>query len=125
MVEIVGVAGAGKSTLSRCHLPTDRACRLGPFLDVGRLAHAPYVLHSLLGLIPLVIAGLRRQPRMSWREIKLVIYVSEWPRYLSRNYRRSQRMFVLDQGPIYTLGRLEAWASRASDRPYIGGGSSE
>ena len=87
MVEIVGVAGAGKSTLSRAICQHDRACQLGPFLDVGRLAHTPYVLHSLIGLIPLVIAGLSRQPRMSWREIKLVIYVSEWRRYLSRNCR--------------------------------------
>ena len=45
---------------------------------------------------------------MSWREVKLVIYVSEWRRYLSHNCRLDQRMFVLDQGPIYALGRLEA-----------------
>jgi hypothetical protein len=45
---------------------------------------------------------------MSWREVKLVIYVSEWQRYLSRNCRPEQRMFVLDQGPVYALGRLEA-----------------
>lgn len=37
-----------------------------------------------------------------------MIYVSEWRRYLSRNCRPNQRMFVLDQGPIYALGRLEA-----------------
>ena len=108
MVEIVGVAGAGKSTLSRALCEGDGACRLGPFLDVGRLAHTPYVLHSLIGLIPIVLTGLSRQPRISWREVKLVIYVSEWRRYLSRNCRPDQRMFVLDQGPIYALGRLEA-----------------
>ena len=66
------------------------------------------MLHSLFGLIPLLIAGLQLQPRMSWREVKLAIYVSEWPRYLSRHCRPGQRMFVLDQGPVYALGRLEA-----------------
>jgi hypothetical protein len=45
---------------------------------------------------------------MSWREVKLVIYVSEWLRYLSIRCEPGQSMWVLDQGPIYALGRLEA-----------------
>ena len=114
MVEIVGVAGAGKSTLARALCLHDRTCRLGPFLDVGRLAHTPYVLHSLIGLVPIVLAGLSRQPRISWREAKLVMYVNEWRRYLVRTCLPDQRMFVLDQGPIYALGRLEALG-----KPYL------
>lgn len=81
---------------------------MAPFLDVGRLAHAPYVLHSLIRLVPIVVAGLSRKPRMSWREIKLVMYVNEWPRYISRTCEPGQNMLVMDQGPIYALGRLEA-----------------
>jgi len=108
VVEFVGVAGAGKSTLSRAICQQDRGCQLAPFLDVGRLAHTRYVLHSLTSVLPIAIAGLGRQPWMSWREVKLLMYVNEWPRYLSRNCRPGQRVFVLDQGPIYALGRLEA-----------------
>lgn len=114
VVEIVGVAGAGKSTLSRAICQHHLGCRLAPFLDVGKLAHTPYVLHSLTRLAPIVVVGLSRKPRMSWREIKLVIYINEWPRYIARSCRPGQSMFVLDQGPIYALGRLEAMS-----KPFI------
>jgi hypothetical protein len=48
----------------------------------------------------------RQRPAFSWDEIKFVIYVSEWNRFLRANREYRSGVTVLDQGPIFALARL-------------------
>jgi shikimate kinase len=114
-VEIVGVAGSGKSTLTRILGERYPGCRVAVSLHTRLPAHWPYVAHSLPRLLPFVAKPLRNRPPLSWDELKFVIYISEWNRFLrdGRDYR--QGVTVLDQGPIFALARL-LWGGKPITR---------
>lgn len=102
--EIVGVAGSGKSTLTR-ELRTGHHCHVADSLHTRNPAHWRYVAHGLPGLLPLAVASVRDRPVLSWDEVKFVLYAAEWHRFL-REESLGPRAVVLDQGPIFALARL-------------------
>jgi shikimate kinase len=128
-IEIVGVAGTGKSTLTRALCAEYAACRVADSLHTRVPAHWPYVAHSLPQVLPLVARSVWSRPMWSWDEIKFAIYVSEWGRYLRDRPEHRSGVTVLDQGPIFALARLlwgkkpvttgrafEAWLRRTVER---------
>ena len=116
VIEIVGVAGAGKSTLAH-RLSAEPGRYLAPFLDTRRRRHRRYIWRSLPAVAPVLMRGAWNRPRISWRELKLVVYVASWPRYLSESWEPGQTGFVLDQGPVYALGRLRALGKPFTQTP--------
>lgn len=103
--EIAGVAGSGKSTLANA-LSSDRSQGTldGP-LQLRNIRHLAYVAHSLPRLSRL-LPGWIRGRRPSWTELKLVIYVMEWSRWLDRRPEFRTSVTYIDQGPVYALARL-------------------
>jgi chloramphenicol 3-O-phosphotransferase len=106
IIEIVGVAGSGKSTLTRALCAQYAGCRVADSLHTRLPAHWPYVAHSLPRVLPLVARSARNRPAWNWDEIKFVIYVSEWDRFLRDRPEHRSGVTVLDQGPIFALARL-------------------
>ncbi|MGH3135634.1 MAG: hypothetical protein ACRDPV_03965 [Gaiellaceae bacterium] len=104
IIEIVGVAGSGKSTLTR-ELRAEYDCEVADSLHTRSLAHWPYVAHGIPGLVPLVAASAQHGPLLSWDELKFVLYVAEWHRFL-RDRPGVPRAVLLDQGPIFGLACL-------------------
>lgn len=107
-VEIIGPAGAGKTTLYRalgCHI---ESVRLENFPDVRKWSDAPFFISNGIQLIP----GLLRlsQPKsrqLTRREFAWMSILHGWPALLSRESKNGNRVTVLDQGPIYLLA--EVW----------------
>lgn len=127
-VEIVGVAGSGKSTLTRA-LRSDYGCHVADSLHTKLPGHWPYVAHGLPRAVPFFAASMRDRPLLSWDELKFVLYVAEWDRFLRAEYRDRPGVVVLDQGPMFALARLlwgrkpvtrhasfEAWLRRMVER---------
>lgn len=114
-IEIVGVAGTGKSTLTRALVDSYAECRIADSLHTRLPAHWPYVAHSLPRVLPLITTTMRGRPRLSWDEAKFVIYVSEWSRYLGARPEHRVGITILDQGPIFALARL-LWGGTAASR---------
>lgn len=114
LVEIAGVAGAGKSTLARLLCQQDAEYRLAEFIDARRREHLAYIAHGIPRVLPILAANLGPRPRLDRRQIKLLVYATEWHRLLSRKplYRRG--VTLLDQGPIYALVRLKALGARVT-----------
>jgi RNase adaptor protein for sRNA GlmZ degradation len=104
-IEIAGVAGAGKSTLARALCERHAGYWIGDSLHTRVPAHWPYVAHSAPKLVPLLVRSVRHRPALSWEEIKMVIYASEWDRYLESRPKR-QGVVIFDQGPLFALARL-------------------
>jgi adenylate kinase family enzyme len=106
-VEILGIAGAGKSTLASV-LARDLWFEVAGFIHARRPAHLLQIVRSLPRLLPILARGLTRSPRISWPESKLLVYVSRWGRILGRQTPRAGTILLFDQGPLYAMVRLKA-----------------
>jgi len=98
VVEIVGPAGAGKSTLYQA-LRGRNNLRLDNFPDVRRLANLPFFLWNGVW----VIGSLRGLGGLSRRELAWMSILRGWPALLRKT---GSRVTVLDQGPVYLLTEL-------------------
>lgn len=105
-MEIVGLAGAGKSTLCETLLRQNQAIRAENFPDVRKLTSAPFFLWNG---IPLLADALRfRRPRVGFlhrREFAWLTILRGWPDILQKESNDHQ-IIVLDQGPVYLLTEL-------------------
>jgi deoxyadenosine/deoxycytidine kinase len=106
LVEVAGVAGSGKSSLTRS-MCEDSGFSIGGFIHTRLPSHLLRVARAVPRLLP-ILASDRRRPRMSWPEFKLMVYVTRWRTVLHREIHRRGGVTVLDQGPIYSLVRLKA-----------------
>ena len=106
-VEILGVAGAGKSTLAR-RLAASPGFELAPFIHARRPVDLLLILRTIPRLLPILWTGLTQAPRISWPECKLLVYVTRWAAVLRRRRKQTDTVFLLDQGPLYAIVRLMA-----------------
>jgi thymidylate kinase len=105
-IEILGVAGAGKSTLATL-LERSAGVEMATFIHARRPSHLVQIVRGIPRLLPIAVGGLTRPPRMSWSEFKLLVYVTRWRRVLRRRMPPGA-VLVFDQGPLYALVRLTA-----------------
>ncbi len=114
-IEILGVAGAGKSTLAR-RLAADAGFEIAPFIHARRPADLLLILRTIPRLLTIVSAGLLHAPRISWPEYKLLVYVTRWAPVLRSRRPRTDTVLLLDQGPLYAIVRLMAEAKPFTER---------
>ena len=114
-IEILGVAGAGKTTLAT-RLAADPGFEMAPFIHARRPADLLLILRAIPRLLPILWAGLTQAPRISWPECKLLVYVNRWAPVLRRRRPRTDTVLLLDQGPLYAIVRLMAEAKPFTDR---------
>ena len=117
LVEVAGVAGAGKSTLTRLLCQSEADCNRADFIHARTPEHLAYIAHSLPRLLPILAGHLRPRTRLTWAEFKLMVYVTEWHRFLNRKPEYDHGCTLLDQGPIYALVRLKAESKGAAANP--------
>lgn len=104
LVEVTGVAGSGKSTATS--ILTGGSFSRADFISARDLKQLPLFLRSLPRLVPLFVENLRRVPRMTWADFKLMVFISSWDTYLRG--AATEEPLVFDQGPLYALVRLRA-----------------
>ena len=103
IVEVVGPAGAGKSTLCRVLAGQADLARLEDFPDVRKLSDAPFFLWNGLRLLPSLVHARRNGGRLpSRRELAWLAILRGWPARLQSQVRAGGILF-LDQGPVYLL----------------------
>jgi thymidylate kinase len=114
-IEILGVAGAGKSTLASL-LGRQAGWEMAPFIHARRPSDLFQVARAIPHLLTVLLRGVTQRPRVSWREIKLLVYVTRWRHVLRRRQPGAGTTLLFDQGPIYALVRL-----RAEGKPFTAG----
>lgn len=108
LVEISGVAGAGKSTVTSALEQETPRYKKAEFIRTRSPAHLIQVVRSLPRLLPVLAAGVVRKRRFGWADVKLMVYITQWRRFLRSRPEYADGVVLLDQGPIYALIRLKA-----------------
>lgn len=106
LVEIVGPAGAGKTTLCNM-LSSFGHIHLSNFPDVRKVVNAPFFIFSGFRVLPLVLQMLRfREEKLTRREFAWLSILSSWPMVLQNELKSNEDVIILDQGPVYLLSEM-------------------
>ncbi len=104
VVEIIGPAGAGKTTLCNVLSQSGNGIRLSNFPDVRKVANAPFFISYGSQLIPTIIDHPFHWDRwLSRREFAWLTILNGWSNILQRELKRNNDIILLDQGPVYLL----------------------
>ncbi len=107
LMELVGVAGSGKSTLRKM------LKELNPQIDVVAPPPKYYYLMPILKIIvrwfPLYLRHYSKTRWFTMQEIKIIGYLDCWLPYLRRCAVEKDMMVVLDPGSIYWLTALKTF----------------
>lgn len=107
VAEIVGPAGAGKSTLTQVLRQRDGTMRTG--LSVWGLPPMLLCLNAVLSL-PRFIGLYRSRGRIRRHEVKLIVRLSALHQLLGRESSKNYRTLLLDEGTIFALVKLLAFS---------------
>ncbi|MGA2504248.1 MAG: hypothetical protein ABSG01_09180 [Anaerolineales bacterium] len=107
IVEIVGPAGAGKTTLCHALNRCSESIRLGNFPDVRKLSAVPFFIGNGLKISPYLLNLHQHNGRkLLRREFAWLSILYGWPVVLKKELN-NQKVIILDQGPIYLLTELK------------------
>jgi thymidylate kinase len=109
VVELVGPAGAGKTSLSRALRQRSQKFMVGAEIELRRPEHLPIFARNLPALLPLLIKGERQERAFTWNEIKLMVYLRGWSRLLKQQAAQTDGVSLLDHGPLFKLATLHAF----------------
>lgn len=113
VVELVGPAGAGKTTLAQGVSAADPSVHAG--LSLWGLPR-PRLLAAALPLIPRIIASsLRPKRRPHWAVMAQMIRLGALRRVVCDEATK-HRVLILDEGPVFALSWLDVFFARHGDR---------
>lgn len=104
IVEIVGPAGAGKTSLCQVLSRSNQSIRLGSFPDVRRIGNAPFFFWNSLQISRALLGLPRHMSRkLTRRELAWLSILNGWPGILQTELNKNGSVTLLDQGPVYLL----------------------
>jgi hypothetical protein len=107
VVEIIGPAGVGKTTLFQALKKYQGQILLGDFPNVRKIVNAPFFIRYGLQLFPTLLRLPKKNSRkLSRREFAWMSVLTGWPFVLQNELKKSAKVIVLDQGPVYLLAEM-------------------
>jgi len=104
VVEIVGLAGAGKSSLVLALGQRVKNAQIG--FRIRKIEYIPLYVHSFFTLLPVFYYRYRKLRWFSLKEAKAFIYLSVLHSAISQEAKKNQVMIILDQGPVFILTQI-------------------
>ena len=106
IVEMVGPAGAGKTTLSRHLTQRSDKFQIGAEIELRTMKYIPVFLYGLLMSLPVILYQRWKGRCFTWDEIKALAYLRDWNRVLHQPRGNIGRVILLDHGPVFKLATL-------------------
>jgi hypothetical protein len=104
LMEVMGPAAAGKTTLLRALRSKDDTIRGG--LPLGKAEYIRPAIRKLGVFLPLWALHHRRDRWLDRREMRSIARLETWSRALERSTAGDGFVAVFDHGPLYRLARL-------------------
>lgn len=108
-MELVGLAGTGKTTLSRALSRRSEKIQVGAEIELRKLEHIPVFVRNTPLLLPIILHRSRYSRSFTWEEIKYLVYLKGWPHVLGQQADQGGTAILLDHGPIFKLATLNAF----------------
>jgi shikimate kinase len=109
VVELVGPAGAGKTTLSQVLVQYSEKITVGDEISLRNKRHLLIFLQNIHAVLPILMARNGSGRSFTWDEVKAMIYLNGWSRVLKRQATERNIIVLLDHGPIFKLATLDAF----------------
>ena len=106
IVEIIGLAGTGKSTLSNALYGQSEKILASERLGVKKAKHRFFFIKQGFLLLPTFFRHPRNGRWFTSEEIKKMVYLKGWHSVLKRQGSNNNAIIVVDQGPIFKLATL-------------------
>ncbi len=107
VIELIGPAGAGKTTLYQALGCYTDLIQLENFPNVRKVADAPFFILNGLCLIPSLRQLYDKNSRqLTRREFAWMTILKGWPALLRKQVTDANRLIILDQGPIYLMAEM-------------------
>lgn len=115
VVELVGPAGVGKSTLFRALRQKELPWLLCQYVPpVWSISYAPFYIINILMLIPYLVRLIGNGDRLlNRRELAFMAILNGWHEILRKEVANSNKIIVLDQGPISIMAYLRVWGPQS------------
>ena len=108
-IELVGPAGAGKTTLSRALTQQSQKIIIGADIELRKPGNLPRFLRTCPSLLPLFLRRRQASRAFSWDELKDMVYLKSWQHVFRQQAARQGAMVLLDHGPIFRLATLHTF----------------
>ena len=104
VVEILGLAGTGKTTL--ISLLSQRNHKVSAGVPLRKISNIPYYLDLAYLYLPAYLRRNRNSRQITSGEIRAMVYLEAWHHALEQQKSNGGKIHVLDHGPIYRLALL-------------------
>jgi shikimate kinase len=120
VIEIIGPAGAGKSTLYRALGECDARFVREPLPPVRDISYFLFFVKNIIALIPTLVSMQgKTSRRLTREELAWMAMLNGWPELLKRQTRDSRKIILLDQGPIFLIGTLQGFGPPGLQNPGV------
>lgn len=112
IVELVGTAGVGKSTLYRALLKEKTPWLVGDDVPpVWKISTAYFYISNILKLGPTLVRTTTNGGRLlQRRELAFLAILNGWHEILKKKVEQKNNIILLDQGPISKIAYMMVWA---------------
>jgi len=111
VIELIGVAGVGKSTLYRALNSKDLSWLVCDMvLPVWNISSAPFFFENIISLAPLLIhEEIKGERLLKRREIAFLALLNGWHKILRKKADQQGKAILIDQGAISMMTYLSVW----------------
>ncbi len=123
VIELVGVAGVGKTTLVRALCNQNQSGLVEEYVpQVWTLSTAPFYLKNIILILPILARLISNGGRfLSRRELAFMAILNGWDEILNRKAKHDGNIVIIDVGPIFIIGHLLLWGPQGLRSPNMDG----